>query len=385
MASTKEFFAKKKQWSKYKDDLLGSYILPYFNKIMSTRVPVVYIDGFAGKGRFDDGTAGSPLLVKEKIYQAKANSRFDTPISAYFVEYGHADCLRTNLCDSTMNVVQGDYRIEVPKILKGNYGKNIFLYVDPFGIKYLDFAIFSGLNPKKYKSVELLLNFNSFGFLREGCRLLKIELEKDEEEIPDFSIEGNDFKNDIANMNRIANGDYWQDILAEKNAGKIDIYQAEKLFLDQYIKELEKIFNYVCRIPIRNSKSQLSKYQMVFATNNKHGILLMADNMIGCNNQMTVNINHGQPCLFDYEFRVMDCKEFIAEELPDNFIELKDFYSYLYKKKGFQYLTKDMNNAVKKLEAEGRLEIIRYPSHTPTGRPSQSMDFYKNTIKIKRK
>ena len=49
MASTKEFFKKKKEWSNYKDALLGSYILPYFNKIMSTGVEVVYIDGFAGK------------------------------------------------------------------------------------------------------------------------------------------------------------------------------------------------------------------------------------------------------------------------------------------------------------------------------------------------
>ena len=209
MASTKEFFAKKKNWSKYKDDLLGSYILPYFTKIMSTGIPIVYIDGFAGKGKFDDGSAGSPLLVKEKIYQAKSISSFkNTPIDAYFVEYGHADCLRANLSDSTMKVIQGDYRIEVPKILRNNYRKNIFLYVDPFGVKYLDFGIFSGLDPSKYKSVELLLNFNSFGFLREGCRLLKIEMEKVDEEIPDFSIEGNDFKNDIANMNRIANGDY---------------------------------------------------------------------------------------------------------------------------------------------------------------------------------
>lgn len=72
MANTKEFFKTKKAWSIYKDELLCSYILPYFNKVMSTGIPIVYIDGFAGKGKFDDGTLGSPLLVKEKLYQAKA-------------------------------------------------------------------------------------------------------------------------------------------------------------------------------------------------------------------------------------------------------------------------------------------------------------------------
>ena len=120
MASTKEFFKKKKEWSNYKDALLGSYILPYFNKIMSTGVEVVYIDGFAGKGKFDDGTSGSPLLVKEKIYQAKANSKYNTKITPYFVEYEQAEALRSNLCDASMNVVEGDYRSEVPNILKNS-------------------------------------------------------------------------------------------------------------------------------------------------------------------------------------------------------------------------------------------------------------------------
>ena len=385
MASTKEFFKKKKEWSNYKDALLGSYILPYFNKIMSTGVEVVYIDGFAGKGKFDDGTAGSPLLVKEKIYQAKANSRFNTKITPYFIEYEHADTLRSNLCDVSMNVIQGDYRVEVPKILKNSLRKNVFLYVDPFGIKYLDFSIFSELDPRKFNSIELLLNFNSFGFLREGCRLLKLDMEHIEDELPDFTIDSNDFKNDIANMNRIANGDYWQVILADYNAGKIDIFQAEKLFLRQYMKELHKSFNFVCRIPIRYSKSRLSKYQMIFATNNKHGILLMADNMIVCNNHMAVDINKGQPCLFDYEYRVADCESFIKTELPEEYTELKDFYSSLYRRKGFLYLTKDMNNAIKDLESKGEVEVTRFPATTKTGRPSKSMNFYQNTIKIKRK
>ena len=56
--------------------ILCAYFLPYLNKIMSTRIPVVYIDGFAGKGKFDDGTDGSPLLIKEKIYQLNPRQFF---------------------------------------------------------------------------------------------------------------------------------------------------------------------------------------------------------------------------------------------------------------------------------------------------------------------
>lgn len=351
---------------------------------MSTRIPVVYIDGFAGKGKFDDGTDGSPLLIKEKIYQAKTISNYNTQVDAFFVEFQYAEQLKKNLADATLHVVSGDYRTQVPEILKNNYRKNIFLYVDPFGIKYLDFSIFSSLDCRKYNSVELLLNFNSFGFLREGCRLLKMQMEQIDEEYPDFSAETNDTKNDIPNMNRIANGDYWQNILFDYRDGKISIFEAEKLFLKQYMCELRKTFSHVCRIPIRSTKSQLAKYQMIFATNNKHGILLMADNMIDCNRRMESDLNHGQLCLFDYDYSLMECQDFILNELPNELTELKDFYVHLYKKKGFIYPTKEMNGALKTLESEGKVLIERYPAITKTGKPSKSMDFYKNTIKIKR-
>lgn len=160
---------------------------------MSTGIPIVYIDGFAGKGKFDDGTLGSPLLVKEKLYQAKSTSRFATPINAYFVEYEYADELKSNLSDASLHVIQGDYRIKVKEILDSNRNKNVFLYVDPYGIKYLDFGIFATLDTTKYNSVELLLNLNSFGFLREACRLLRVNVNADDI-MPDFAVSTNDIK-----------------------------------------------------------------------------------------------------------------------------------------------------------------------------------------------
>ena len=57
----KDFFKVKKIWSVVKDELLACYLVPYFSKIMSTRKPLLYVDCFAGKGKFDDGKNGSPL------------------------------------------------------------------------------------------------------------------------------------------------------------------------------------------------------------------------------------------------------------------------------------------------------------------------------------
>ena len=351
---------------------------------MSTKVPIVYIDGFAGKGKFDDGTLGSPLLVKERLYQAKSTSKFDTPINAYFVEYEHADELKSNLSDASLHVIQGDYRIKVKEILDSNRNKNVFLYVDPYGIKYLDFGIFATLDTTKYNSVELLLNLNSFGFLREACRLLKVNVNADDI-MPDFAVATNDIKNDIPNMNLIAHGTYWQEIVEDYQQGKLDIFQAEDAFLAKYMKELNKTFSYVCRIPIRFSKSKLAKYQMIFATNHKHGVFLMADSMIACKNKMEVNINKGQLSIFDYDSTLDNCEDVMFAEIPSEFIDVKELYLNFYRHRGILYLTKDMNNALKQLESKGKIEIVRMPLYTAQGRPSKSMDFLKNSIKVRRK
>ncbi|MFC2638325.1 MAG: hypothetical protein ACFN0X_05345 [Mitsuokella sp.] len=58
-----DFFVEKKPWSKVKDELLGCYLKPYVAKILHTRKPLAYVDCFAGKGKFDDGNPGSPLIA----------------------------------------------------------------------------------------------------------------------------------------------------------------------------------------------------------------------------------------------------------------------------------------------------------------------------------
>lgn len=59
----RNFFEKKKDWSEIKDTLLGAYLKPYFQKILMTKHPVFYVDCFSGKGRFDDGKPGSPIIA----------------------------------------------------------------------------------------------------------------------------------------------------------------------------------------------------------------------------------------------------------------------------------------------------------------------------------
>lgn len=385
MGNTKAFFTTKNDWSKHKDKLLERYILPYLTKVMKTGKEIVCIDGFAGIGKFDDGTNGSPLIIKEAIYKAKSISTFRTPITSYFIEYEHAEELKSNLSDRNCNVIAGDYRLETPKILANCKDKNVFLYVDPFGIKYLDFDIFKKLKIDEFKSIELLLNFNSFGFIREACRLLKYKQEDFDDELPEVHYSTDNTKNTIENMIKIANGNYWIDIVKGYNDGKYDIFVAEELFLNLYIQELKKVFNYVYYIPIKKSKSKLAKYQMIFATNHRDGAMLMADNMIKCNNEMQLQINNGQGWLFDYNYNLNNIESDVLNILDSVPINLKDFYHKVYNSYGFLYLTSDINNKLKELESKDEVIIDRYPPTTKNGKKTTSMDLSKHTIKVRRK
>lgn len=71
-----DFFAEKKAWSVVKDELLGCYFMPYVSKILHTYRPLVYVDCFAGKGKFDDGNPGSPLIALEVIDKCQESTCF---------------------------------------------------------------------------------------------------------------------------------------------------------------------------------------------------------------------------------------------------------------------------------------------------------------------
>src|SRR5690606_34151626 len=89
-----EFFRKKNIWSEVKDDLLSWYLVPYVQKILKTRRPLFYVDCFAGKGRFDDGNKGSPLIALEIINDClKRTTVQRARVESCFIELNHADDL----------------------------------------------------------------------------------------------------------------------------------------------------------------------------------------------------------------------------------------------------------------------------------------------------
>ena len=219
-----DFFKVKKEWSEVKDELLGCYLKPYMQKVLITKKPIIYVDCFAGKGMFEDGKSGSPIIALETIKECLSRSQINNGvINSYFIEKNHAEELRKNICAYDVpdeNIISGKYEEEIKNILSKYNDCNVFLYIDPYGIKALNCKLFEELSSSKYfNGVELLINLNSFGFIREGCRVLGVKFEdetifEDLVEYESTKLEKND--KSINLLNDIAGGNYWKDIIHKK-------------------------------------------------------------------------------------------------------------------------------------------------------------------------
>ena len=394
----RDFFVQKKIWSVVKDELLRCYLVPYFNKIFFTRKPILYVDCFAGKGKFDDGNDGSPLVALKCLdtsYQQSREAKMGVlmpQVMVKLIELNHAEALKKNI------PVEHKHRTEVigdafekviinelNRALRAYGDLNVFLYVDPYGIKALNMNLFQQL-PYVFSSAELLINLNSFGFIREALRVRKVALRENEDELlADLDEYEPSLLQSVADLDRIAGGRYWADIIDRYSDGQIDIDEAEKLFAEQYKQTLRKHYRYVLDMPIRLRPEHKPKYRMVHATNHPDGCILMADNIFKRTDYLFVDVQRqGQLSLFemtpendivnenDLDDKMISLIEREGREksLPLNELQAKFFDEY-----GVICSTKHLSSgregsSLKRLESARRIEVLRTPP-TRNGKPTR--------------
>ena len=375
-----DFFKEKKAWSVVKDELLGCYLKPYLQKILYTRHSIVYVDCFAGKGAFEDGNPGSPLIALDTMQDCLNQTKMTTwSIQPYFIDLNYADDLRKNLSKyPSANIISGKYEDEIETLLKTKRGSNVFLYVDPYGIKALDCTLFDSFANFGFNSIELLINMNSFGFIREGCRVLGA-LFKDEEIMDDLvEYESTRLASDKRSkeaLDRIAGGEYWIDIIEDYQKGAISVYEAEARFADEYCARMRQSYSYVLNMPLRIKRGQVPKYRMIHATNHPAGALIMVDNIFGRWELMQDIQTDGQQSFWeeDVDNELID-NEAIREKIISHlsgisaFTKLNLIMADFYCTYGVLCPTKNIKDIYRDLEKEGAIEVRRNPAQTSTGR-----------------
>ena len=381
-----DFFVEKKIWSTVKDSLLGCYLSPYLAKVLFTQKPIVYIDCFAGKGKFEDGNPGSPIIaldiIKKSLLSTKANNY---NIESNFIDLNYADDLRKNLLGYTnVNIISGKFEDNILQLLKNKRGCNVFLYIDPYGIKALQSEFFDEFANGQFNTIELLINLNSFGFIREACRAMGTSFNNNEifEDLIEYDSSQMDASDDsIKDLNDIAGGDYWQKIITDYKNGIIDGYTAEDTFTKMYCQRMMKKYTYVLNLPLRLKEGQRPKYRLIHATNHKDGCLLMVDNMHSRWEALQEIQTGGQLSFFETNVN----EEIMTDDdLFDKVVEHFSVYKYntslygsladFFVKYGVISSTGEVKKILRELEKTHQVIITRTPSFTKNNTPTKFME-----------
>lgn len=397
------FFEKKKVWSVVKDELLGCYLVPYFNKLFYTRKPILYVDCFAGKGKFDDGSDGSPLValkcLDRSIQQClEMKNNAPTPqVLVRLIEKNHASVLEGNIPQEHRHrtrVFDGAFETTIIPLLNASIRAyrdlNVFLYVDPYGIKALNMGLFLQL-PGAFSTAELLINLNSFGFIREALRVRKVALRENEEELlRELDEYEPSTLQSVDDLVRIAGGDYWMGIVNGYASGNLDIDDAEKRFAEQYKAKLRASYKYVLDMPMRLHAGNKPKYRMIYATNHPDGCILMADNIFKRNEYLYIDIQHrGQLSLFEsapdngfVDESDIDSKFLALLEQHQGMISLNTFQAAFFGEYGVICSTKHLSSgqngsSLKRLEKQGMVLVKRDPP-IRNGKPTRFYSEGKN-------
>jgi three-Cys-motif partner protein len=395
--NNKNFFKVKNSWSEIKDRLLGCYLTPYFQKVLTTNQPIFYVDCFAGKGKFEDGKPGSPRIALQARDDCMSKTKTNCGrIDSCFIDLNYANELKSNISDFStargrIDVISGKYENEILEILKHRKGTNIFLYIDPYGIKALDLSLFDKFAAYGFRTFEMLINFNSFGFFRDACRVMKVDYKDDEalqdlDELVEYEpTEVSPNKQSEELLNCIAGGEYWKDIVNDFNTKKINGYQAEKRFSTEYKQRLRQRYGYVLDMPIRLKPGQRPKYRMIHVCDHEDGCFLMAQNMQKRKDELFINIQQdGQLSLIDISPKITSSIEnelVTSEEIETKLLEhLTRFNSDVSITKLLATFVNDYGllcefkmiyNILDDLNHRGLIQIERKPAFTEkTGKPS---------------
>lgn len=286
----KSFFSVKKSWSKKKDQILTYYLKPYLAKVVTLRKPVVLVDGFAGRGYFEDGEPGSPILLCQ---HAKAQQIRGNDVAIFCIESNsdNFSFLQTALSGfNSVTTKLGRFNDYVDEIVELAALNTVFLYLDPYTVGGIDLAsldrIFEAIDSGS--SVEILLNFNAAIFVRCGLRALKLATDNSDEEDETYDELESLGTGEVEKLDRIVGGDWWKSVLFENPNFLTQVHLIASKFMDQ----LRRRFKEVCMVAVKEKPShRCPKYYLIFASRHSDALILMNESMASAMHEKMVSMD----------------------------------------------------------------------------------------------
>lgn len=257
-----------------KHDILEKYLQPWLYRITSLDRTVHYIDGFAGWGRYPDGSPGSPIIalsvandnlpsVSSKLdrfqctFVKKDLSNFESLQSAVNDELQSCSPLIDAQCQNReFEEFAREYLTEEEVAVEAGVGKTppTFAFIDPFGYSGLPFDVVKGLLNLRDTGMEVFISFMS----GEMARFMEVDNHK----IP---------------IDELLGTDEWEDHVD----AEADKEERAEQFLRFYKSQLqdEAGVNHVWDFRMCREEKRETVYYLVHATNHFKGFKLMKDIM----------------------------------------------------------------------------------------------------------
>lgn len=265
---TKEFFESPKSWSRRKHRLLGKYLKPFSAKVGSWASEIFCVDGFAGVGKYNDGSPGSPLLMAHLADECAAWQR-PVKLKLINVESDPENFETLNTLtekwvnQGTVSNRLGEFGKLAPDILGKISDTPTFFFIDPFGPTDIHFSFLLPILQRNQRVTELIINFDVDGLRRLGDTMRT----KAQTTSATKMVQTN-----VVRVTQILGSDRWQSQFA---SDKLSTQERERLLLKEYVRNLARFDYKVVAYPIRKSIGDSPKYYLVFCTRHPDGVMLM--------------------------------------------------------------------------------------------------------------
>ncbi|WP_078911542.1 three-Cys-motif partner protein TcmP [Streptomyces sp. NRRL WC-3742] len=252
--------------SRFKHDLLSRYIPKFGGMTGSPGGQVVYLDGYAGEGRYLNGEPGSA----DRVLKVAADHQKKGAVwwTCFFAEksaesFTHLEALvgeyRAQGVDA--RAFHGDVLGQMDEVLLAAEGKPLFLFLDPCGLALPFERLVDVLAGRRstgaWPPTELLLNFSMMAVRRIGGN--------------SQSAKGNERTNE--RLDAVCGGSWWRKHFADGYTR-----DADERVAAEYSRRLGRRTGMrMVSVPVTKGPGQKAVYNLVFGTRSNHGLWVFGD------------------------------------------------------------------------------------------------------------
>jgi three-Cys-motif partner protein len=253
-----------KPQSVYKHGILEQYVIRFATMTASKLTPKrsVLFDGFAGRGRFDTGEAGSAEHMMLAAQKVKASTEIDLLLVEKTLEsYESLDAVAEEYRNRGIRIEthKGNCGDHLGDMLRLAWGASLFVFLDPCGAVLPMASIRDVLrNRGTWPRTEVLLNFSADLIRRAGGQLRKGQL----------------WLGGVAKADEVCGGEWWRDVALEAHAasGRLNWESAAEAVAFEYAQRLTAGTNYgFVVVPVRRQVHHQPVYYLIFLTQDPNG------------------------------------------------------------------------------------------------------------------